>query len=200
MITMSFIEKGASVHFITDDGERIFLPPNAAMLHDPQGDTWPRNSVLFTSVTRDNLPVEMDADQREYLGRGYRARLGRAHLPPRELRYWKDEGLVREIFYDRGGTRAPGFFKHAFQAPSPLKGGIVGGAIGGLLGWILGSGIGNPKLVWPGLLLGGLGGAALAKVSFPVDPPAHLYSYRGKMWRLELPRLSLASWRGFVLP
>jgi hypothetical protein len=198
---MTMIEKGASVHFVFDDGERLFLPPNAAMLHDPDGATWPRHSVLFSTVVRDNLPIEMDADQRDYLGRGYRARLGRVSpLPNRNLAYWKPLGLVDTIYYDRGGTRAPGFFKHAFQAPSPLKGGLIGGALGGFLGYLIGHSVGNDKLVWVGAVVGGLGGAILAKTAFPFDPPASLYSYRGRYWRLELPRLSLQNWRGYVLP
>lgn len=196
---MAFTVKGNSVFFRMDDERRIYLPKRLVMAHDPSGRLWPRNSVLFTAVRKDGIPVSMDADQREYFGRGYQAHQGTIlDIPPRGLDRWQLLGHAKTIFYDRGGVRAPGFFKHTFRAPSLLTGGVIGGIVGGLVGWALQEAT-ERAFILPGIIGGAALGVAVTHDQFPIDPPAKLYDYRGR-FRLELPRLSHLSWRGFVLP
>jgi hypothetical protein len=194
------IDKGHNVHFVLDSNERLYLPANVAMLHDPSGVLWDRNSILFAPYTKLGTPVDAEADARDYLGRTYLAHQGTVSLPPQALSRWRSVGRVQTIFYDRSGHRAPGYFKHRFQAPGVLQSAAVGALVGGLAGLFAGALVESSKLIIAGAVVGGLAGMIVSKVEFPIDPPTQLLAFGGKYWRLQLPRLSLANWRGFVLP
>lgn len=198
---------GIRLTLTSEDGEgrTIVLPAHLQMLHDPHGEYWPRNSILFAPFSGSGEEIVMDGDQREYFGRRYRARIGTAvGLPPVSLDDgWRSRGDVSDIYYNRGGVRAPGYYHHAFRAPSPLWGGAIGGLMGAAAGALTGAAVGSAgakKWGWPaGLLLGAFAGSAVIGESFPHDPPAELFE-RGGRYRLELPKLSIVNWRGFLLP
>jgi len=189
------IDKGRNIVFQLE-GRDLRLSNELRMLHDPMGDSWPRTSVLFAPIEEDGDPLEEDADVREYFGRGYVAQGGSVDLPAKNISSWKKVGLVQTIFYTRTGIRAPGKFRHQFQVPmgaGTFWGGLVAGVVGAFIAES------KPVGFLIGAALGGAAGALLVKSEFPFDPPAALYSRRC-LYRLELPRASWLSWRGYVIP
>lgn len=113
-----FIRKGTSVWFKLEDGKRVSAPRGAALLHDPSGKQWNKCSALvapFRTNVRPATEAEMKGAPSEYLGRSYRASVGTLEVPPRRLSEWERIGVVKEIRYTRGGTKAPGKFFHPFN-------------------------------------------------------------------------------------
>lgn len=114
------IKKGDQAYFIFEDGEhKINAPRGAAMIHDPSGRAWGKCSLLFMRFRhggRNVTPAEYAGAPREYLGREYerRARVAPIELPPRGLAGWETLGRIKQIYYNRIGTRAPGKFQHPF--------------------------------------------------------------------------------------
>jgi hypothetical protein len=91
-----------------------------AMLHDPEGVSWPECSFLcgpYRSGGRDATDDELKGAPRDYFGRGYKARVGKIELPLRSLDAWEFVGDVTKIYYTRPGTKAPGRFVHKINSP-----------------------------------------------------------------------------------
>ncbi len=93
------------------------------MLHDPRGTSWGKNSLLFVKFrpnVRAPTETEYEGDAKHYLGQKHRARVGAVELPPRALSSWEKLGNVKQIFYTRVGTKAPGRFQHPFGVRTML--------------------------------------------------------------------------------
>lgn len=115
---MPLICKGTAVKFkMIDGGARISA--RGAMLHDPTGKYWGKNSLLIGPFSRDGEPLgdKYKGPARDYLGRNHNAHVGSVELPPRGLDSWVTLGEVDVLYYRRPGTKAPGGFWHKFNAP-----------------------------------------------------------------------------------
>jgi len=115
------IEKGKKVVFVMKDGPQVRPPAKAAMLHDPTGRLWKKNSILvcdYERAIRDATDDERKGWPKDYLGYSYDARVGRVRLPPKALGPWTKVGEVEEIKYVRGGTKRPGGYHHPFNKGS----------------------------------------------------------------------------------
>jgi hypothetical protein len=109
--------KGNTVSCLVE-GRRVRCA--GSMLHDPTGRHWPKHSLLigkFQKGSEEPTEEQYRGAPRDYLGRGYRARVGSVDLPPKRLSEWEEIGPVAEIFYTRPGTSNPGRFRHAFNKP-----------------------------------------------------------------------------------
>lgn len=95
----------------------VVPPADAGMLFDASGTFWPKCSLLIADFTRGTEEVDAAKD---YFGRGAAVFEGEVELPPKELSAWQRLGEVATVFYDRAGTKAPGFFRHKFNAPRGL--------------------------------------------------------------------------------
>ena len=116
------VSKGSHVGFklAGKTRKKIWCPARAGMLHDPSGDSWPKCSVLVACYERGRKKPSREQYQgapRDYLGRQYQARVGSIALPPRDLDQWQEIGELEEIYYLRPGTKAPGKYRHKFNAP-----------------------------------------------------------------------------------
>lgn len=107
--------KGLRVRFIMKDGGEV--SPRGALLHDPSGKYWPKNSMLVVGFKRGRRRATDDERRgapKEYLGRTHDARVGSVELPPKQLSEWQARGEVATILYVRPGTKAPGRYYHHF--------------------------------------------------------------------------------------
>jgi hypothetical protein len=116
------IAKGYAVRFKLLERVKLVLPsPNSAMLHDPTGRYWSKNSLLVVPFRK--LGGELsryEGQVRDYLGRSYHAKLGSVEIPPRALSRWETLGPLERLDYRRGGTKAPGGYQHHFNKPRGL--------------------------------------------------------------------------------
>ena len=115
------IAKGYACGFDVE-GRRgvLWLPARAEMLHDPSGRAWPRCSLLFSAFQRgerEASPEEYAGAPKYHLESDHVARIGVVDLPPRALTDWEELGELRALYYKRPGTRAPGAYRHNFNAP-----------------------------------------------------------------------------------
>lgn len=96
---------------------RVKPPRSHVVLHDPDGITWPKCSVLIGDFERlDEAPGKIPDWARDYFGKTYEPRKGRVEsLPPRRLSDWQELGELKDIRYIRRGNRfgERGFF-HPF--------------------------------------------------------------------------------------
>jgi hypothetical protein len=114
-VLIVLICKGHNVGFKLQTGRMVRA--SGSMLHDPSGDSWPKDSVLVASFRRNGRTAtdeEKAGDPKNYLGRQYEAHIGSVSLPPRSLDQWKRVGEIATVYYERPGTRAPGRFYHHF--------------------------------------------------------------------------------------
>src|ERR1700747_1236863 len=119
--------RGKTIAIDLVDGGAIDPPASHGLLHDPSGRLFPKRSLLIGPFERGS-PADEETIPREagdYLGRAYEVRRRECRLSPKELSAWKRVGEVAtlgnaqgEIFYTRGGTRAPGRFRHKFNKAS----------------------------------------------------------------------------------
>jgi hypothetical protein len=107
--------KGTNVSFELESGRDVYAPVGNGMLHDDEGDDWPRCSLLCGPFRRGARETKSDEYTRAWFGRGYVPHEGSVDLPPRSLDDWKELGVVHQIWYDRRGIRYPGPFKHRFN-------------------------------------------------------------------------------------
>lgn len=119
------IRKGDRVIVDLASGRSVKCPPSWGMCHDPDGEDYPKDTVLILPYKVTGEPIEY-SPARHYFGHGYDVERGEptGSLPPSDMRRWIRVGPVKKIWYTRFGTSHPGPFKHK-----------VGG---GWLEWILG--------------------------------------------------------------
>jgi hypothetical protein len=113
---------GRQVVIVLEGKREITAPARAGMLHDGSGDDWPECSLLiapFKGWVREPSRSELSAG-RDYFGRGSEIGAGVIDLPPCDLKSWTEVGDAKEIFYDRAGEKAPGYFRHRFHKPRGL--------------------------------------------------------------------------------
>lgn len=116
---------GRETLIVLEKRAREIAPPKrAGMLHDYTGRAWPKCSLLiqrFDGYVDDPDSREL-SDAKDYFGRDAvdDIGVGEIELPPRGLSHWREIGEVKEIFYDRAGTKAPGYFRHRFHKPRGL--------------------------------------------------------------------------------
>lgn len=110
---------GRAVLFVTKAGRDLNAPARHGMLHDPNGETWPKCSLLVTHFEQ-GWKESKASEGRDYFGRNAIVWEGETELPPRDLARWKTVGELSTIFYDRAGTKAPGYFRHVFHKPRGL--------------------------------------------------------------------------------
>lgn len=113
---------GREIVIVLSNKREITAPRRAGMLHDASGNDWPACSLLIThfrSWTHEPDRHELSSG-RDYFGRNAEIGAGTLDLPSRSLRTWRRIGDVSEIFYDRAGTKAPGYFRHRFHKPRGL--------------------------------------------------------------------------------
>ena len=115
------IVKGRSCRFEMKDGPDVTCV--GAMIHDPTGRAWPKNSVLcgpFRARVRRATDDEYRGASRDYLGTTHQAYIGVVDMPPRALGEWDYLGEVDRIFYTRTGKKRPGRYQHPFFKPTAL--------------------------------------------------------------------------------
>lgn len=100
-----------------DQGKTVVAPPDAGLLHDESGAYWPRCSLLVANFERGSEETD---EGKNYFGRGAGVKRGSVELPPKDISAWQKLGEIKTIFYDRAGTKAPGYFKHQFNKPRGL--------------------------------------------------------------------------------
>jgi hypothetical protein len=107
------VKKGHGVRFDLETGRKVAA--RGGMLHDPEGASWPRCSVLVGPFSHGGKTDErLSSSARAYFGRGYAASRGSVELPPRAMTAWKEVGPVKTIWYTRTGEVMGGerFFHH----------------------------------------------------------------------------------------
>jgi hypothetical protein len=113
---------GTCVTFVLKDGGEIDARKRDALLYDPSGRYWPRCSLLVAGFDRGG-GVARDAtkEARAFYGRSATIRAGTLEMvPPLDLSAWARLGPLESIFYERRGTKAPGYFRHEFNKPRGL--------------------------------------------------------------------------------
>ena len=90
---------------------------DAGMLYDESGASWPKCSLLIAGFERGRKKTDEGSS---YFGRNADIREGSIDLPPKDLSAWHKLGEIDQIFYDRAGTKHPGFFRHQFNKPRGL--------------------------------------------------------------------------------
>lgn len=108
---------GREIEFDLKSGETIIAPVRAGMLFDATGAAWPKCSLL---VKRFESGTARSKEGKDYFGRKADVYEGDIELPPRALSQWKRRGELEAIFYERAGTKLPGFFRHRFNKPRGL--------------------------------------------------------------------------------
>lgn len=111
--------KGTRIRLHMAEGGPL-IRPRGAMMHDPTGKAWPKNSLLLGPFKKEGKPVNprnYEGAPKEYLGRNYNPKEGSVNLPPKGLAAWEDVGVVERIDYVRPGSKAPGRYTHKFNTP-----------------------------------------------------------------------------------
>jgi hypothetical protein len=115
------IVKGRSCLFEMVEGPDVHC--RGAMVHDPTGRKWPKNSVLcgpFRARVRRATDEEYRGAARDYLGTTHHASIGIVNTPPKSLAGWRYVGEVERIYYTRTGRKRPGRYQHEFFKPTAL--------------------------------------------------------------------------------
>lgn len=114
---------GRDVAIVLTNDREIDPPSRAGMLYDETGIDWPKCSLLiapFRGWTHEPESTKTFKSARYYFGRDTEIGAGTLTIPARALSSWTRVGDVREIFYLRAGTKAPGRFQHRFHKPRGL--------------------------------------------------------------------------------
>jgi hypothetical protein len=116
------IRKGTRVIVDLTNGRTVVCPRSWGMLHDPDGEDWPKDSVLIIPYRITGEPIDY-SPARHYFGSGYDVERGEptGALPPKDLRAWTRIGNVGRkdkpsLWYTRPGTSHPGPFKHKLNS------------------------------------------------------------------------------------
>jgi transposase len=97
---------------VSTRSKNVAAPRDAGMLYDASGRDWPRCSLLIAEFDRGKTETEEGSD---YFGRNAIIYEGGVDLPPVDIASWHKLGEIDEIFYDRAGTKHPGYFRHTFN-------------------------------------------------------------------------------------
>jgi len=97
--------------------KRVKPARDAAMLYDESGEDWPTCSLLIGEFDRGKTESDEGSD---YFGRSATVFEGGIDLPPENISTWHKLGEINEIYYDRAGTKHPGFFHHKFNKAKNL--------------------------------------------------------------------------------
>lgn len=108
---------GRKVEIVLRDGREVKPDARVGMLYDESGEFWSPESLLIASFEQGS---EESAHGYGYFGKQAVVYEGHVDLPPEPLDSWKKLGEVKEIYYDRAGTKFPGFFRHEFNKPRGL--------------------------------------------------------------------------------
>ena len=108
---------GRQVEIVLRDGREVKPNARIGMLYDELGEFWSPDSLLVASFDQG---TEETTHGRGYFGKQAIVYEGHVDLPPESLGVWKKLGEVKEIYYDRAGTKHPGFFHHEFNKPRGL--------------------------------------------------------------------------------
>lgn len=114
----AFVCMGRQVSFDLDNGGQIDAHARDGMLYDQSGRIWPSNSLL---VTRFDQGSQETDDGLDYFGEDAIVYRGHVELPPKSLDSWQEIGVVTQVFYDRAGTKHPGYYKHEFNKPRGMQ-------------------------------------------------------------------------------
>jgi hypothetical protein len=97
------IAKGYRVVFRSArTGKNIYPPASSALLHDPEGKSWNKNSGLVAGFRRERLDVT-NGEAEKYFN--YEPNGGKINLPPKSLGQWHLVDEVDYIVYTRPGDR-----------------------------------------------------------------------------------------------
>lgn len=100
-------------------GSKTIRPPrDAGMLYDDSGTYWPKCSLLIAEFDRGRKKTN---EGKDYFGRNADRREGHLDPPPQDISAWRRLGEIDQIFYDRAGTKYPGFFRHEFNKPKGIR-------------------------------------------------------------------------------
>jgi hypothetical protein len=106
------IAKGYDVSFkLEGNSKKVAAPSSFAMLHDPEGASWPASSVLIAAFMKKGDEINDDFAE-DYFGDPPLG--GKINLPPLSLDSWKLLGSVKEINYDR---RRPNGLPAKYEGP-----------------------------------------------------------------------------------
>lgn len=109
---------GRHVSFDLKGREKLDAPAKFGMLHDAAGRYWPSCSLLIAPFQNGTIEVDEGAD---YFGKNAAVYEGRVELPEKNLSRWDEIGTVSQVFYERTGTKYPGYYKHAFNKPRGMQ-------------------------------------------------------------------------------
>lgn len=108
---------GRQVELVLRDGREVKPGARVGMLYDSTGTYWPATSLLVMSFDQGNAET---AHGHDYFGKQARVLEGSVEPPPKSLSSWTKLGEIEEVYYDRAGTKHPGFFRHVFNKPKGL--------------------------------------------------------------------------------
>jgi hypothetical protein len=112
------VAKGYEVGFLRRPGSRVqaVKPPRSyALLHDPSGADWPRNSLLVAPI-HGRGEVGRGASYGpaiEYFG--YEPVTKKLHIPLKDIREWNLVCNVHGLDYWRPGVKYEGEYEHDFK-------------------------------------------------------------------------------------
>ena len=107
------LAKGEKVIFAMTEGRPVRLPPSYAILHDVEGERFPKCSILLGPTRRTQRLVEPRGAAKDYFGKGYDLKLiSVPRLPTMES--FRPIGRVTQIDYVRRG-KYKGLYYHPFK-------------------------------------------------------------------------------------
>lgn len=116
-MTLPFVVgTGVRLHMVSGGMVR----PRGSMIYDPSGRDWPKCSLLIASrgkEVRKATPDEYEGAPKHFLGKNHVIQAARIDYPSKTVSDWEKIGLVKRVDYIRGGTKAPGGFRHSIHKP-----------------------------------------------------------------------------------
>jgi len=118
---MRLIAYATRVLFVLHSDREVEPPAEYALLHDPDGEAWPKCSLLVGAFKRARRAYDQkDVAAVDWFGKTHKLSEGDIDLPPRELSEWKALGDIEWIYYWRRGNKHRGDFKHKFGKWQPM--------------------------------------------------------------------------------
>lgn len=104
--------KGERVFFAMASGRIVRCPPGNGLLHDPDGEIWPRCTTYIGPIRRTIVATATGGKAKAYFGRNYEGKAVTFSSPP--ATGWREVGLAVQIDYSRRGKYAGPYF-HPFK-------------------------------------------------------------------------------------